>query len=260
NEENLQRTDFVQIALFVASVGKFRQIEKRNPQLLKNVKAVAGLSVGEFAALTFAGVLSFADALKLVYARGKAMQDLVDLTSTAMSSIVGPNTEQLSSFLTKNFPHLFISGYLADNQHTVSGDGTRIDEFLLKLKNDDVRKTLNLQDSRKLRVSGAFHTEFMESAAYEIEPVIDSITFSPPKLPVILNINGKATRDANFIKSQVKNQLINPLQWKQSIITAIEMGIVRFIELSPSPILTAIIRKRIKACSDAKCTAIFQDF
>ncbi|RWS11076.1 non-ribosomal peptide synthetase-like protein [Dinothrombium tinctorium] len=259
NKESLQETAFVQTALFVGSIAKIKQIEAKNPSLLQKVKAVAGLSVGEFAALTYAGVLDFADALKLVRCRGLVMQEIVDTTSTAMSSILGPSSIQLSTFLAQYYPTLTISGFLADNQHTVSGEEKVIDKFLSRIREEKFAQELKLLDARKLRVSGAFHTEFMRQAAENIEPIIDSISFKKPKLPIISNVNGEAISDPKAIKSLVKNQITSPLQWKQTISTAIQMGIRKFIEVSPSPILTAIIRKRIQECIENKCQAEFQE-
>ncbi|RWS06405.1 hypothetical protein B4U79_08415 [Dinothrombium tinctorium] len=257
NSESLKKTSFVQIALFVGSVSKLKQIESNESQLLRNVKAVAGLSVGEFAALTYAGVLTFEDALKIVEQRGIAMQRLVDKFPTAMASVLGASTQQLSDFLTCHFPNLKISGYLADNQHTVGGEYRIIDEFIQKLNDKDVVETLNLINVRKLRVSGGFHTNFMQKAAQDIEQLIESIEFKQPKIPVIFNVTGKVENDPQVIKALLKEQLTSPLQWKQTILTAVQMGIRNFIEISPSPILSAIIRKRIQECADQKCVAQF---
>ncbi|RWS05475.1 hypothetical protein B4U79_16310, partial [Dinothrombium tinctorium] len=198
--DSLQKTSFIQTALYVGSIAKVKQIEARDPGAIKNVQAVAGLSVGEFAALTYAGVLKFEDALKIVHLRGLAMQRVVDETSTAMSSILGPTAEQLKDFLSENYPNLIISGYLADNQHTVAGENQSVDTFLAHLTNESVAKNLNLIDARKLRVAGAFHTHFMQKAASEIESLIDSIEFKKPNIPLVLNVNGKCVNDPKVIK------------------------------------------------------------
>ncbi|RWS06389.1 hypothetical protein B4U79_16219 [Dinothrombium tinctorium] len=258
--ESLQLTSFIQTALFVGSIAKVKQFAARNHEVIKNIRAVAGLSVGEFAALTYAGVLEFEDALKIVRQRGLAMQKVVDTASTAMCSILGPTTSRLTNFLSEKHPNLMISGYLADDQHTVAGENEKIDTFLEQLKEENVIDDLNLKDARKLRVAGAFHTDHMRKAASDIELFIDSIEFKKPNIPIILNANGQAVNDPKAIRELVKIQLTSPLQWKQTILKAVAMGVRNFIEISPSPILTAIIRKRIQECADTKCTAEFQKF
>jgi [acyl-carrier-protein] S-malonyltransferase len=248
-EEKLKSTEFVQVSLFLSCLAKI-ELKVERPGLLDEITCVAGLSVGEFVALVYAGVISFKDALKLVQERGKAMEMDVKRTATGMVSLLGPNCQNLEVYLKDHFPNMKISTYLADNQHTVAGteeDCLSLVEVLSLKENQ-----LGVIDVRKLRVAGGFHSAYMSSAEKEITPLIQKVEFFKPSLPIIMNVNAKEVEDPEEIKTFVCQQLISPVQWRNSILRAYERGVRNFVEVAPARVLSSIVQNRIEQCK--KCT------
>ena len=247
--ERLKSTEFVQVSLLVSCIAKLEQLKAERPDLSEEITHVAGLSVGEFAALVYAGVIKFEDALKLVQVRGNAMEEEVRQFCTGMVSIFGPECEQLEEFLKEEFPLMKISTYLADNQHTVAGTEEECDALVesLSCKHKDKMKVM---DVRKLRVAGAFHSMYMRPAAKVINPVIEGMEFCKPSITVIMNVNGQAVQDPTEIKGLLCEQLVAPVKWKHSVLTAYESNVRNFIEIAPARVLTSIVKKRISQCKN----------
>ena len=255
--EKLKSTEFVQVALFTSCVAKVEQLKCEKPELMKQVTHVAGLSVGEFVALVYAGVLKFEDALRFIQKRGEAMENDVKRCSTGMISVFGPTLAQLQEFLEIHYPAMTISTYLGDNQHTVAGTEEECQALIQQLKETDVHSSkMEIIDIRKLRVAGAFHSSHMEQAATLLDPALNKIEFSKPLIPVIMNVNGQIVEDPLEIKLMSRKQLIAAVKWKQSIITAYKCGVRNFVEVSPSRVLSSIVKKRISECPDSDVTYI----
>ena len=255
--EKLKSIEFIQVALFTGCVAKIEQLKVENPELMKQVTYVAGLSVGEFVALVYAEALKFEDALRFIQKRGEAMENDVKNNSTGMISIFGPNLTQLQEFLENHYPSMTISTYLADNQHTVSGTEEECKALMQALtETDKYASKMGVIDVRRLRVAGAFHSFHMERAATLLDPILDKIVFSKPTVPVIMNVNGQIVEDPLEIKLMSRQQLIGAVKWKQSIVTAYKCGIRNFVEIAPNCVLSSIVKKRISECSDCNVTYI----
>ena len=246
--KKLKSTEFVQVALFTGCFAKVEQLKYEQPELLREVTHVAGLSVGEFVALVYAGVLKFEDALRFIQKRGEAMENDVQKHSTSIINIFGPNLTQLQEFL-ENYPTMTISTYLGDNQHTVAGTERECQAFMQALTETDVYSSkLEVIDVRKLRVAGAIHSSHMEQVATLLDPLLDEIKFSKPLIPVIMNFNGQIVEDPLEIKLMSRKQLVAGIKWKQTIITSYNCGVRSFIEVAPSCVLSSVVKKRISEC------------
>ena len=214
---------------------------------MADVKLVAGLSVGEFAALVYAGVFGFRDALKIVAERGKAMDSTVRETPTGMVSVFGPECEQLEAFLKKYYPGMKISTYLADNQHTVAGleeECISLVESMSKVHKED----MSVIDVRKLRVAGGFHSPYMNQPSEEVNKLIMCSELSNPTLPIIMNVSGELVSEQLEVKKLLCQQLTAPVKWKHSVTTAFGLGVRRFVEIAPGRVLSSIVKNRIKEC------------
>jgi len=243
-DEKLKSTEFVQVALFVGCIAKLEQLKIENPAIIKSATHVAGLSVGEFVALVHSGVLTFEDALELVQRRGRLMDTAVKQNSTGMVSVYGPSTNQLQEFLNANFPGMKISTYLADNQHTVAGTEEECNQIVPSLRSSE----MDVIDVRKLQASG--NSIHMKQAADSIDPLIKNVNFSKPLMPIIMNANGRVVEKPDEIRNLLCKQLTSAVQWKQSIITAYNLGVRQYVEIAPSRVLSSIVQKRISNCSD----------
>lgn len=248
-KEKLESTEFVQVSLLLGCIAKLEQLKVERPSLMKTVTHVAGLSIGEFAALVYTGVISFEDALKVVQARGKAMEHEVRHFSTGMVSVFGPKCDQLQEFMKERFPRMYISTYLADNQHTVAGTEKECDALVEALSHKQQMEVIAV---KKLRVAGAFHSPYMKPAAKLLDPIIEGIKFCKPSLPLIMNVNGQAIENPEEIKALICKQLFAAVEWKKSILTAYKSGVRNFLEISPSRVLSSIVKNRISECEGCK--------
>ena len=110
-------------------------------------------------------------------------------------------------------------------------------------------------DIRRLRVSGAFHSRHMNEAAQRFNPMIDNIRFNTPKIPIIMNSSGRVTTDPEEIRNNIKDQMTSVVEWRASMITAKAEGVDHFVEISPSRVLTSVV-KRIKGMEECRAEFI----
>ena len=122
----------------------------------------------------------------------------------------------------------------------------------------EYKEEMDVIDVRKLHVAGAFHSSFMKKAAEDVDPVVKGLDFFKPSITLIMNANGKTVDDPEEIKYLLCKQLVEPVQWKRSIITAYESGVRSFDEIAPSRVLSSIVKKRISVCSS--CAVEFVAF
>ena len=175
------------------------------------------------------------------------MENIVRETPTGMVSVFGPSCKQLETFLQKNFPSLIISTYLADNQHTVAGTVEECDALVAALSGEH-EDEIDVDDVRKLRVAGAFHSPYMKQASQEVNNLIMCAEFSSPTLPIIMNVNGDLVTEKLKMKNLLCQQLTAAVKWKQSVVAAYGFGVRRFVEIAPGRVLSSIVKNRITDC------------
>lgn len=232
-EEILKQTENTQPALFVHSLTVF--------ELLKNfdVKAAAGHSLGEYSALTAAGVFSFEDGLKIVRARGKLMQRSGELNPGTMAAIVGLSIEKVNEICEE----LNIIGIVqpanfnSPGQIVISGEVHAVKKAL------ELAKLNGAKLAKELVVSGAFHSPLMNYAYENISNELEKINISDLKFDVYSNVTGDKFKDKDEIKQLLIKQIISPVKWQQIIEKMIEDGITKFIEVGAGKILTGLIKR-----------------
>src|SRR6185295_17961553 len=156
----LDSTDHSQPALFVASLAALEQLKQDSPELVSNCAAAAGLSLGEYTALVFAGVMDFEAGLRVVQERGRAMQEAADATSSGMVSVLGMEREQVESLCreARGADTLEIANLLCPGNIVVSGDTPACERIAEMATAAGAMKVI------PLAVAGAFHTSLMQSA------------------------------------------------------------------------------------------------
>lgn len=253
-KDRLKSTEFFQVAFLVGCMAKIAQLKKETPEMFKIISRVAGLSVGEFCALVYAEVISFEDAVSIVQKRGRAMEQDIRQSATAMASVLGPTHDQLRNCINNKFPSTEISTYLADTQHAAAGSEEEIEAMISISLSQKFKDSLSIIDVRKLRVAGAFHSQYMEEAAQSIAAEIkNNCTFKAPTIPVLMNVTGKLCEDPEEMKTLVCRQLVEPVMRKQVITSSFDLGVRKFLEISPSRVLSATAKSRILHCKG--CTA-----
>ncbi|WP_035378182.1 ACP S-malonyltransferase [Fervidicella metallireducens] len=207
-----------------------------------NIKAdyTAGLSLGEYSALIYAGSFSFEDGVKLVHKRGKIMQDAVPEGRGAMSAVMGldrKTVEEICRSLS-NEGIVEIANFNCPGQIVISGERNAVEKANIELKSAGASKTV------VLNVSGPFHSSLLNEASIELEKELIKIDINSPNIKVISNYDneyysGKVTD----IVYKLKKQISSSVRWEDNMRKMIDDGVELFIEIGPGKTLTSFMRK-----------------
>jgi len=237
--EKLNSTAFSQPALYVASLASLELLRERAPEHLENCKASAGLSLGEYTALCFAGAVRFEDGLKIVRTRGEAMQAASDATPSGMVSILLLDEEKVQELCDRASGSggvLKIANYLCPGNIVVSGQSEACQRAV------DLAEELGGR-AIPLQVAGAFHTSIMESATEKLAAALEDITIEPPEIPVISNVDALPHSDPVEIREILVKQVIHPVRWENSIRYLLDLGIDQFCEVGPGNVLRGLMKR-----------------
>jgi len=227
-EEELKLTSNTQPALLTVSYLAYRLLG-RQPAL------AAGHSLGEYSALVAAGSLSFEQALKLVANRGKYMMEAVPPGLGTMAAIMGLDYGKIEEVLKEVSSGLVqVANWNSDEQIVIAGEKRAVEEAMEKLRAP--RAVL-------LQVSGPFHTKLMSPAAEKLKADLDLITIKDPAFPVISNYTGKIMTTAAEVKESLTKQIVNPVLWYPSMMTAGQQGIEVAVEFGPGRVLTGLLKR-----------------
>ncbi len=232
--DQLKQTKVTQPAIFLHSViwADFLK-EEFKPQM------VAGHSLGEFSALVANKSLNFEDGLNLVYKRAMAMQKACDKAPSTMAAVLGLDDQKVIDTCKEiNKQEILIpANFNSPGQIVISGSVKGIDMAIEKFKQIGAKRAL------KLKVSGAFHSPFMQPAKEELEKAISSTDFKEPVCPVYQNATAKPATNPEVIKQNLINQLTSPVLWTQSVKNMLKDGADNFVELGPGKVLQGLIKK-----------------
>jgi [acyl-carrier-protein] S-malonyltransferase len=230
-DEELRRTEVTQPAIFLHSVAALKAIDGLGAEM------VAGHSLGEFSALVANGVLSFEDALKLVSARAKAMQEACDINPSSMAAILGLADEKVEEICAAIQGIVVPANYNCPGQLVISGETKAVELACEKLKEAGAKRALLLP------VNGAFHSPLMMPAQEKLGIAIQNTQFRKATIPVYQNITTTAISDPDEIKQNLIKQLTGPVKWTQSVRNMIIDGASNFIEVGPGKTLQGLVKK-----------------
>lgn len=239
--ERLNSTAVSQPAIFVASLAALESLRATQPDAEKEVVATAGLSLGEYTALVFAGALSFDDGLRVVRQRGEAMQAAADVTPGAMVSVVGPELARVEELVTAargQVPGetLIVANFLCPGNTAVSG-GRGACEALEKLAADAGARTV------RLAVAGAFHTAMMKPADEKLAAALAGVTLRAPRVPVWSNVDARPHTDPAEVRGLLVKQVVQPVLWEGTLRGLLEAGCDRFYEIGPRRVLAGLLKR-----------------
>ncbi len=237
--EELDTTVVSQPAIYLTSIAALESLKIESPDILMSVEATAGLSLGEYTALVFAGVLSFEDGLKLVQKRGRAMQDASDATPSGMVSILGLERSQVEELCNKARGDgvLQIANLLCPGNIAISGTNDACERAA------ELAPTLGAMKAVPLAVAGAFHTPIMHPADVKLAEVLENIVLNKPNIPVISNVDARQHNDPEEIRSILVKQVLQPVLWENSMQSLLEQGFDTFYEVGPGRVLRGLLRR-----------------
>src|SRR3954463_15068089 len=192
---NLDSTVHSQPALFVSSLAALEQLKQDAPELVSSCSAAAGLSLGEYTALVFAGVMEFEAGLRVVQERGRAMQDAADATSSGMVSVLGMERDQVESLCieARDGETLEIANLLCPGNIVVSGNTGACERIA------DLANAAGAMKVIPLAVAGAFHTSLMHSAVERLRKALADVPMKKPQIPVVSNVDARPHDDPSEI-------------------------------------------------------------
>jgi [acyl-carrier-protein] S-malonyltransferase len=236
-EEELNRTERTQPALLTASTAiwrVWRAHEGPQPVLL------AGHSLGEYSALVAAGVLDFADALKLVELRGRLMQQAVPAGVGGMAAVLGLDDEAVARLCAEYAGpgSLEPANFNAPGQVVVGGSSEALDWLQQNGKSRGAKKVT------RLAVSVPSHCALMRDAACKLAERLTTVTFRHPTIPVLHNLDAQPRSSAEGIRQALTEQLFRPVRWSATVRAMAGAGVGLFIECGPGKVL-ATLNKRI---------------
>jgi [acyl-carrier-protein] S-malonyltransferase len=233
--EALATTEFVQPALLACDVAAFRVLDAEGGV---SVVGVAGHSLGQFAALVAAGVLSLPDALDLVIVRGAAMQRAGEERPGAMTALLGIGADDAASLCdeVREDDVLVVANENSPIQVVISGSVPAVERAETLAKERRVRAI-------RLPVAGAFHSPLMDPARAAIDERIDAVAFSAPRSPVAENVTGAMVSDAEELRSLSKRHVVSPVRWDSSVRALVEAGAGSFLETGPGDVLTKLMKR-----------------
>ncbi len=229
----LTRTAHAQPGIFLVGWVAFQLLKERLPSL--KYEAAAGLSLGEFTALTAAGVMTFEHAIKVVHQRGQFMQEACDSTQGGMAAVIGLDesvTRQVCEAAGVELANLNCPG-----QIVISGPAANLTRACELAKSRGARKALPLP------VAGAYHSRLMAVAQPKLAAALAAIHIQWPVVPVVSNVTAQVHGTPEDIQRRLVEQVTAPVRWEESMRLLLAQGFTRFLELGPGKALSGFMKR-----------------
>lgn len=232
-DADLTKTENAQPGIFLVSWVCFELLRERVPSL--KFDATAGLSLGEFTALTAAGAISFEDGLRIVRQRGRFMQEACDVTHGGMAAVIGLDESPTREVCTE--AGVVLANLNCPGQLVISGESEKI------LQAVDLAKAKGARKAIPLPVAGAYHSPLMTSAQPKLQAELAKAKISTPTVPVISNVNAQPHGAPGEISARLVEQVTSSVRWEASMRYLLAQGFTRFIELGPGTALSGFMRR-----------------
>jgi [acyl-carrier-protein] S-malonyltransferase len=232
-DSELTKTGNAQPGIFLVSWIAFQLLRERVPDL--SFEATAGLSLGEFTALTVAGALGFEGGLKVVRQRGQYMQEACEVTKGGMAAVIGLDetmTREVCAAAGVELANLNCPGQLV-----ISGEAEKIAQACELAKAKGARKAM------PLTVAGAYHSKLMASAQPKLQVALAQVKLQDTNVPVISNVTAKPHGTVVDIQMRLVEQVTSSVRWEESMRYLLSQGFTRFIELGPGKALSGFMKR-----------------
>ena len=243
SEKDIALTLNAQPALMACGVAVFRVLSKMsNKKLPQLANYVCGHSLGEYTAMTVAGVFSLSECANLLRLRGKEMQIAVPLNKGAMAALIGVDIITTKKIIDNvvSIGVCNIANDNADGQVVISGDKLAVEKAI------EISKEFGVKRSVVLPVSAPFHCSLMYPAQIKMEQALNDLNFDTPSVPIISNINALPEKNVTILKQNLIDQVTGTVKWRETMILADTLGVKVILELGNGKILTGIAKRMVK--------------
>ena len=232
-ESELLKTENAQPGIFLVSWVAFQLLKEKVPEL--PFQAAAGLSLGEFTALTAAGTMEFEDGLRVVRQRGRFMQEACEKTQGGMAAIVG--LDEAATRAVCEQAGVALANLNCPGQLVISGETDKISQACELAAAAGARRALPLP------VAGAYHSPLMASAQPKLAAELRLVMLRKPAVTVVSNVTARPHDGAETIRSRLVEQVAASVRWEASMRYLLSQGFTRFVELGPGTALTGFIKR-----------------
>jgi [acyl-carrier-protein] S-malonyltransferase len=247
-EEQLRLTEFTQPAIFTVSVAALRVLAAAGA----TADYFAGHSLGEYSANVAAGTIEFAPAVRTVRRRGQLMQEAVPAGQGAMAAILGMPVEAVIAACQDASSEVGApvepANMNSPEQTVISGATAAVERAIVLAKERGARRAVLLQ------VSAPFHCSLMQPAQDALAPVLESLSFLPARVPVVVNVDAALVTDAEVLRDALVRQVTGAVRWTESMQLLIAQGVTNFVEVGPGKVLSGLLRQidRSQKCGQAE--------
>ncbi|MDA8413553.1 MAG: ACP S-malonyltransferase [Desulfobacteraceae bacterium] len=244
SEEELKLTANTQPAILATSIAVLRVVEQETGL---QADFLAGHSLGEYSALVCSGVMSFADAVRTVRARGTFMQEAVPVGTGTMAAMLSIEKAELEDICREAAQGEVVSAanFNSPGQIVIAGNVAAVNRAI------EIAKGRGFRKSMLLPVSAPFHCALMKPAADRLSVVLDAISFADMSLPVVANATALPNDDKLRVKPLLVTQVCAPVLWEQSVVEMTSQGVSRFIEIGPGKVLCGLVKRISKEVETA---------
>ena len=232
-EDELTKTENAQPGIFLVSWVCFELLKEKVPSL--KFDATAGLSLGEFTAVTAAGAMNFEDGLRVVRQRGKFMQEACDTTKGGMAAVIGLDEAPTREVCAE--AGVVLANLNCPGQLVISGEAGKISKAV------EIAKAKGAKRAIPLPVAGAYHSPLMASAQPKLQNELAKIKISAPTVPVISNVTAQPHNSPSEISVRLVEQVTSSVLWENSMRYLLSQGFTRFIELGPGAALSGFMKR-----------------
>ncbi len=238
-EDELNKTENTQIAILVTSLAIL--------EVLKNngidAQISTGLSLGEYGALIYSGILSFEDGISLIKKRGYYMGNYIPDEKYLMAAVIGLDSKKIEEVCDKireDGKFVVPANYNCSVQTAISGEEKAVEEAMEKLKEAGAKRVI------PLKTSGPFHTVKLERAKEAYEKELENVKFNSGNIKVIKNIDGTFYNDDDNVKEILANHIISPVRFDKAMKLMENEGVEEYVEIGPGKTLTGFVKKENK--------------
>lgn len=234
----LDTTRVSQPAIFVTSLAALEMLKAESPDVVAACEMAAGLSLGEYTALVFAGALSFEEGLRVVQQRGEAMQAAAEATPSGMVSILMLDREQVEGICREASAAglIRVANYLCPGNIVLSGAKPACQRAAELAEAAGGKQVM-------LTVAGAFHTEIMKPADQRLAEALGRVTLRKPRFPVYSNVDARPHGDPGEVPAALVRQVLSPVLWEDSVRRMLADGADRFYEIGPGKVLKGLLKR-----------------